>query len=411
MSKMNISPGKKAVLQRARQLTEFVWTPLRDVPVFTLDNGKTILRAMRRIKGMLYSSTEPVDKFITENVSFETFRTIVNNPDSALYNKDLGGHNNSWAYFGVVCNGLARYALNIPRRYSTKRWPDIPGMRKIADDGKYTVNEIEICDVLYAYGKGRNHVALVTDLIYDEAGRVTHVEVSEAIRPYCIRRIYSAEDFYEEFKLFGLCRYDYIDDVPLPDSSYTEFFAENSVSLTPHIAVDYGNKTNYRTYEDVVVSVFDDGENEIEVIKDNNLSEKIVINGRGSVSRCFEKGYYKLIHSNSGEYVEFGVTEPLINHSVKDGFLTVNVSSGDANSFISHMEFREKTRDDAVKDAENTFAQFYNSDCAPLSKMEELTEEEKKTGIITRKIPDDANNFKVYFKNQYGIWTHKMIRI
>ena len=68
MIKMNISPGKKAVLQRARQLTEFVWTPLRDVPVFTLDNGKTILRAMRRIKGMLYSSTEPVDKFITENV-------------------------------------------------------------------------------------------------------------------------------------------------------------------------------------------------------------------------------------------------------------------------------------------------------------------------------------------------------
>ena len=44
-------------------------------------------------------------------------------------------------------------------------------------------------------------------------------------------------------------------------------------------------------------------------------------------------------------------------------------------------------------------------------KVEELSEEEKRSGVITRKIPDEGKNFKVYFENKYGIWTHRMIGI
>ena len=126
------SKGKEAVLYRSRQLTEFQWTPVGDIPVYTKETGKTKLPAGQPQLGMLYSSPEPTDKFIFENVSFETFLSILANPDSALYNKDLNGHNNSWAYFGLVCNGLARYAFNIRRRFSTKRWPTVPGMEKVA---------------------------------------------------------------------------------------------------------------------------------------------------------------------------------------------------------------------------------------------------------------------------------------
>ena len=113
------SKGKEAVLFRGRQLTEFRWTPLRDIPVYTKATGKTKLPAGEQQQGMIYSSTEPTDKFIGENISFETFLTAVANPDSALYTKDLNGHNNSWAYFGIVCNGFVRYTLNIRRRFST----------------------------------------------------------------------------------------------------------------------------------------------------------------------------------------------------------------------------------------------------------------------------------------------------
>jgi hypothetical protein len=48
---------------------------------------------------------------------------------------------------------------------------------------------------------------------------------------------------------------------------------------------------------------------------------------------------------------------------------------------------------------------------APLEKYEELTEEEKESGCFTRPIPDTAKHFKVYWENDYGVWTHPMIRI
>jgi len=408
------SKGKAAAIYRSRQLTEFQWIPVNEIPVYTKKTGKTALRAGEKMSGMLYSSTEPTDKFITENISFETFLTIIANPDSALYHKDLNGHNNSWAYFGIVCNGLARYAFNIRRRYSTKRWPTIPGMRKIADEASYTAQQIALCDVLYAYGNGRNHVALITDILRDEAGEIRQVEVSEAIRPTCVRVRYDLADFYEKYKLFALWRYDFVDLVPMPDETDDQYLKQGVPDL-PVIAVDYGNKTNYRAYEDVVISAFRQGENEIEIRHGGEITEEITISGPGKVSRRFDRGYYTVNHKSTGEYVEFCVTAPQIHHSVENGMLTVKVNACDPESRISHMEFRELTRSERAKaegkDDENTAVVFYSDKCSSLSKVEELTEEEKKTGIFTRQIPEDAANFKIYFENKYGIWTHTMIRI
>ena len=408
------SKGKEAVLFRSRQLTEFRWIPVGDIPVYTKATGKTKLPAGEEQLGMLYSSPEPTDKFIAENISFETFMSILANPDSALYHKDLNGSNNSWAYFGVVCNGLARYALNIRRRYSTKRWPTVPGMRKIADEATYTVDQIQLCDVLYAFGKGRNHVALITDVLRDETGQIRQVEVSEAVRPVCERKQYDVETFYEKYKLFALWRYDFVDTVPMPDEKQNEWL-QRGVPGLPVIAVDYGNKTNYRTYEDVVISTFADGENAIEICREDAVIEKLTITGRGNVSRKFDRGYYTVKHINTGESVEFCVTEPKISHKVENGKITVIVDSCDPDSKISHMDFREISRNAAVrksvKDDENNAIAFYSADCAPLAKLEELTEEEKKTGVITREIPHDAMNFKIYFENKYGFWTHTMIQI
>ena len=407
----NLSIGKQAVIERSKLLTEFVWTPLRDITVYTKQTGKTKLSAGKKLKGMIYSSTEPTDKFVCENISFETFTTIVNNPDSALYTKDLGGHNNSWPFFGMVCNGLVRYALNIKRRYSTKRWMTIPGMRFIAKEGEYTVDDIEICDILFAFGKGRNHVALITDLAYDENGKVSMVEVSEAIRPTCARRQFTPEEYYDKYNLFALLRYDYIDSVPFPDIEDSAFIKGELTKNIPDIALDYGNKTNYRTYEDVVISTFLDGENQIEIRKGEEIIEKITINGRGKTPRKFERGYYTVTLINTGTVLEFCVTDPIITHTIKDGIITVKADSGDSGSSISHFEFREKTKMTQGVDYQQQVVKFYNPCCASLSKLCELTDEEKKTGVFSREIPDDAANFKVSFQNKYGIWTHTMIKI
>jgi hypothetical protein len=286
-------------------------------------------------------------------------------------------------------------------------------MRKIADEASYTAEQMQLCDVLYAFGKGRNHVALITDILRDEIGQICQIEVSEAIRPTCVRKQYNLETFYEKYKLFALWRYDFVDEVPMPDEKQNEYLKQGVPEL-PVIAVDYGNKTNYRTYEDVVISVFADGENEIEICRGDEVIERILITGRGKVSRRFDRGYYTARHKNTGESVEFNVTLPEISHSVADGMLTVKADACDPESKIVNMEFREKCKEmfgsGSVPGGERTDV-FYSNQCASLAKVEELTDEEKKTGVFTRAIPEDAAHFKVYFENKYGIWTHTMIKI
>ena len=327
--------------------------------------------------------------------------------------KGINGHNNSWTYFGMVCNGFVRYAFNIRRRYSTKRFLTIPGMRKLYDPGSYSAEQIELCDVLYAYEKGISHVALITDILRNETGEICQIEVSEGVRPTCKRAQYDLETYFEKFKKYSICRYDFVDAVPMPDEKQSRCLMQGVPGL-PVIAVDYGNKSNYRTYEDVVISVFADGENEVEICCNGEVIERLTILGRGKVSRKFDRGYYTVIHKNSGTSVEFGVTMPQISHSVENGMLTVKADSCDPESKILYMDFRENCREmfggGSVPGSENKGV-FYNNQCAALAKVEELTDEEKKTGVFTREIPEDAAHFKVYFENQYGVWTHTMIKI
>lgn len=403
------SKGKEAALYRSRQLTEFRWTPVGDIPVYTKATGRTKLPAGKPQLGMLYSSPEPTDKFLFENISFETFLAALANPDSALYHKDLDGQNNSWAFFGLVCNGLARYAFNIRRRFSTKRWPTVPGMRKIADDGAYTAEEIQLCDVLYAHGKGRSHVAMVTDVLRDETGVIRQIEVSEAVRPVCQRKQYDLDVFFEKYQLFALWRYDFIDDVPMPDPRQ-DALLRAGVPALPVIALDYGNKANYRTYEEVVISVFGDGKHEIAIYQADALLESCTICGTGRIIRHFDRGYYRAVHTATGEAVEFCVTEPRISHQVTDGKLTVQADPCDPESKILYMDFREVSRRGIGRVMRTQEQELcYNTCCSALAKLEELTEEEKETGVFTREIPADAANFKIYFENKYGVWTHTMI--
>ena len=406
------SKGKAAALYRSRQLTEFVWTPVGEIPTYTKTEGRTKFSAGVEVKGMIYSSTETVDKFIGENVSFETILSVIANPDSALYHKDLNGHGNSWAYFGVVCNGLVRYAMNIVPRYPTKRFPSIPGMRKVAAAGTYSAEEVQLCDILLENEKIK-HVALITDILRDESGAIRQIEVSEATRPHCMRRQFDLPEFFEKYKAYHLWRYDYVDSVPMPDAEQDACLRKGVPGL-PKLAVDYGNKANYREDEDVVISSFAEGENAVEVCCGNAVIETVAFTGRGKVTRRFGRGYYTLRNENTGDTVEFCVTAPEITHTVENGEITIKADARDPESKLLHMDFRERSKGElanAGKDHENSTVAFYSTKAATMSKTEMLTEEEKKTGIFTREIPQDAENFKVYFQNKYGVWTHTMIGI
>lgn len=388
--------AQKWALARARQLTEFKFTPLKDIPTAISSKEHGVFEAGKEYKGFPYSSTEENDKFLCENVTFETYLSALSNPDSVLYTKDMYHSSNASTYYGIVCNSLVRYCFGIKNRCNTQNWLDIPGMNQVAPKKEFTVDDLVLCDVLHAYGEGSNHVAIITGILRDETGEIVKVEVSEAVRTTCRRRLFTVEDFYGRFgERYKLCRYEYLDNIPKFDEEENKILFESGIEKkTPVIAVDYGDKSNYFEGDTTVISTFAEGENIVEILRDGTLIEEIKVNGYEKLERNFEKGYYVVKLANTEHYTEFCVCKPEITHTVKDGFITINASSGDPESKIIFMEFRRP-------------GETYSG----LVSMVNLTEEERKTGVIVREIPENAGTYKISFQNKYGIWTHTIIKI
>ena len=386
------TPAKAAVIARARQLTDFKWTPIRDVPTYTKTIGNTVLPAGQEVVGFPYSSTEREDRFFTENVSFESFLTAISNPDSRLYTAGHAAFNS--CNFGIVCNGVARYALGINRRISTKCWESVPGMRYVAKPGEYSADDIELCDVLYVHGGGRSHVALITDLLRDESGKIVEIEVSEAVRPLCKRKSYPLVEYFEKFNCFSLMRYDFLESVPPFDLETDALLNSGIDKITPKICVNSGNKSNYLADEEVIISVFGEDNDVIEILRNGELVEEINVGARAIVPRKFYRGYYVAKLKNSGASVEFCVNKAKIEFSVDGDVLSVKADPCDTKSEILYFDFR-----------------IEGVGCASLAKYEELTDEEKQSGSFSRPIPSNGYNFKVYFKNAYGVWVHPMTKI
>ena len=85
-----------------------------------------------------------------------------------------------------------------------------------------------------------------------------------------------------------------------------------------------------------------------------------------------------------------------ISHTVENGMITVTFDSHDENSVATHLDFREAG-------AGGTWS--------PLAAWTRLTDEERAAGCFTRKIPEDGKNYKLSFRNSYGIWVHPMTKI
>ena len=87
---------------------------------------------------------------------------------------------------------------------------------------------------------------------------------------------------------------------------------------------------------------------------------------------------------------------------VNNDEITITANSCDDNSEITYIDFRH---------AGSANYQLKGSRASSMERAFDLTEEEKTSGIITRKFASDEENFKVYFKNKYGVWVHTMTKI
>ena len=384
--------AERAALARSKQATDIRWVPVRDLPTFTRQRGHIVLKAGEEITGFPYSSTEKTDKFITENVLIESFLSAIPNPYSKLYQPGHGAfHANN---LGMVCNGLVRYAFGIKERISTKKWFSIPGMRMVAAAGEYTAEDVRLLDVLYVFCPERKHVALITDILRDESGKVVEIEVSEATRPLSKRVRYPVDVYFEKYKLFSLTRYDKLEEVPPLDTAVDSMVATYDTVTRPRIAVDNGDKSNYLLGDEVVISVYSDADDVVVIERNGEEHMTLNVADVAVIPLKLDRGYYTARLKNAGGSVEFAVCGAVISHTVKDGMITVNADPCDENSEIHYLDYR--VRGEAVASLDSVF---------------DLTDDEKASGCITRPLTAEGENFKVYFKNKYGVWVHPMTKI
>ena len=387
-----MSRGERDVIARVRMLTDFEWTPIRDIPAYVLGKGHCIIPAGKTVTGFPYSSTEETDKFIGANVSFETFLSAIPNPESKLYQVGHGGKGR--CNYGMVCNGFVRCVLGIPYRVNTQCWYQLDGMTKIAEKESYKVEDFRLCDILHAYNDGRNHVALITDIIKDEQGEIQGIEVSEGVAPLCKRETYTPEVYYEKYRPFGLWRYEYLEEVPAFDENDAKVLQSGLDKVIPKITVDGGNRCNYTEGEEIIVSVFEKQPDVVEIVCGDKVVQEYHTSGRCFFPCKLSRGYYEARLKNSSEKVLFCVTKPEITHEVNEDTITIHADARDEQSKLLYLDFR-----------------LPGSTVSGIVNFEVLTEEEKLTGEIVRKIPRGAENYKIHFENPYGIWSHRMIKI
>ena len=387
--------AKAEIIRRSRLITDAEWTPLRDIRSHPIDKPNWH-KAGVTVKGMPYSSVEAVDKFLGENVSFHTFLSALDNPDSILYTRDLIGFKNASGYYGCVCNETVRFAIGIPRRYNTYHWYEMPGMRMVADAGCYTADRIELCDVLH-YNKGKGgHVALITDILRDDDGSIAEIEVSEASVPCCVCHSFSVESFFKTIGKFSLCRYDYLDE--MPDHSPEDealLFSERATKRTlPSIAQWFGDRANCLEGEEVVISVFSSAPCDAEIFCGGELVERIPFEKPGKVSRKFRRGEYVIRHSKTGEETRLHVNRPLVDYKIEGDTIFITSDAMDEGSELLYFDFRTE-----------------GEKIGTLVEVEELTPEEQASGRFSRRIPENAGNIKLYYRNAYGIWSSGLVHL
>lgn len=264
------SIGRLNAVKKAYQMTDLEFTPLN-----TIEHNLGSFEAGETYKGLIYSSVKEIETYVGSNVSFHTFMTAINNPRSKIYTEQINKApyhgKNCKAYYGTVCSGLVTFALglNSPRLNSFD-FPDSELMELIEDN---TPEKLKIADVLWKKG----HVALITDIIRDDDGMVSMLEISEAIGSRCKRYYVSRKKFIEavmsNFK--RIYRYKEIGS----NTCYipaNEFVAVGDEALMPFVynndlCVDKGDRSNYLEGEKVIINIMNTDGYMIEVYKDDNL--------------------------------------------------------------------------------------------------------------------------------------------
>lgn len=296
------APGKsenwraKAVAY-ARIMSRVQWTPVAEgMP----KRGGSFV-AGKQYTGVPYSSVKHAGRYIGFDIFLKTFLAAVENPRSVLYTENLSGKvPNAECYYGKVCSSYTSYALQCGIWYVSKlHGPDFrdgvtlvtPPAARAARPG----------DIIYTPPKRRNggsHVELVTDVVRNDDGKVTHVRVEESRPQTTSNTLRSVQSFNAHLAARSRELYRITDLDAWRGKNKAEAFLFPNYeddSATPQInrvlLLDRGDWAPYFQGQPVKINIMDRDDQGIRALiikRGDRVVEKIKNPGKGVVERTFE---------------------------------------------------------------------------------------------------------------------------
>ena len=266
------SKGVENALKRAKQMVELKWTPIRRMAASTIYRDinqvrcdvDTFYSAYRPQRGVNYSSVRCYEKFVGDNVLFETYFAALANPRSVMYTRSQHGQGRAMSgFYGTVCTSFAAYVYNQPVRFPSDYWSNLPGVTEV-DCTK--LENMQLGDAILKAG----HIAVITGIQRDVEGIVRVITVDESTSPVCVSNDYTPEEFtgYWLDAGYRIYRYEGIHDVPYTPDPFAPVAGDPCVErpvINTVLQPDYGNKGNYMLGDTVELDVMEEGWTSVEI--------------------------------------------------------------------------------------------------------------------------------------------------
>ena len=177
---------------------------------------------------------QPVNsgEFIGYGVTLEEFERVAADKNSVYYSRQ--SEYNGWTstYYGTDCAAFVAMCWGVDRQDCTTLWYFFTNLGTVTLDRVY--NTLELGDALDSTSVG--HVVLVSDLIYDEQGNLTTIEITEQTPPMLKRTYFTPEELVEKYGgAFSIFRhYGSVPEAPVRGyiSECTAYDAHCEITIT-----------------------------------------------------------------------------------------------------------------------------------------------------------------------------------
>jgi hypothetical protein len=390
-------------VEYARIMSRVKWTPVAD----GMPKRGGHFAAGKEYTGVPYSSVKHVGRYIGFDIFLKTFLAAVENPQSVLYTENLYGKvKNAECYYGKVCSSYTSYALQCGIWYVSKvHGPEFrEGVTIVEPQSAQAAQPGDIIYTPPASKNGGSHVEMVTEVVRNTDGKVTHVRIEESRPQTTSNTLRTAKAFDAHLSSRNRELYRITDLDAWRGGNRAEAFLFPNYeddSATPQInravLLDRGDWVPYQKGQPVKINIMDRDDQGIRALvikRGGRVVEEIKHPGKGVVERSFDTcgDYTAHCVTNDGslsQACEFAVCEldfSLPAAKVPRGTpWEIELTSDNMNAIILYF----KNSADGY-DEHNVF----------------ITEEDRKSGKVTipASVIHNADKMQIWLigENQYG---------